>query len=121
VTARVHAWRYLDEVIHGRELFTLLAQCSLLRMRGYCVNALALLARYKGFEGRCASMEWNDMDASVNSKVCFRAVMHAVGMVKTVSSTFLTTDGIEACHHWPQRLCEMTMREMVLFVRVEWK
>jgi len=96
------------------------AQCSLLRMRGYyCVNALALLVRYKGFEGMCTSMEWNGMDTNVNSKVCCRVVMHAVGMVKAVSSTFLTTDGIEARHHWPQRLFEMAIREMILFVRVE--
>jgi len=96
-----------------------IAQCSLLRMRGYCVNALLLLVWYKGFEGMCASMEWNDMDANVNSQVCPCAVMHAVGMVQAVSSTFLTTDGIGARHHWPQRLCEMTMKKMVLFVRVE--
>jgi len=70
VTVRVHACEYLDEAVHARKLLTALAQCSLLRMCRYCVNALLLLARYKGFEGRCASMEWNDMDANVASEKC---------------------------------------------------
>jgi len=70
VTARVHACGYFDEAVDARKLFTALAQCSLLRMRGYCVNALALLAQYKGFGGMCASMEWNDMDANVASEKC---------------------------------------------------
>jgi len=70
VTVRVHACGYLDEAVHAGELSILLAQCPLLRMRGYCVNALLLLARYKGFEGMCASMEWNDMDASLAYEKC---------------------------------------------------
>jgi len=70
VTARVYACRYPDEVVHGRELFTLLVQCSLLRMREYCVNALALLARYKGFEGMCASKRWNNLDVILTHEEC---------------------------------------------------
>ena len=70
VTVRVHVCGYLDGTVHARELFTLLAQCSLLGVRGYCVSALALLVRYKGFEGRCASMEWNNLDANVASEKC---------------------------------------------------